>query len=196
MLNRKFADLRHSPRLDPRVLSYDASALPQAVVEIGPRAQRKTKGGVVLAEPGFTWAIFLLPDKWYAVESVYDRSGRLVAHHVDICRPLEETDGMLSFLDLKLDLLIRADGDASWLDQDDYQAEMDAGTISPAWQRSVAETAAQLDRERARGAFPPDVIRPRGQVLKYDIGREPRQFDRGGSRAKCVNVRPDPRGVR
>lgn len=159
MLNRKFADLRHAPDLDPRVLTYDASALPQAVVAIGPRAQRKTKGGVVLAEPGFTWALFLFPGRWYAVESVYDRSGSLVAHHVDICRPIEEMDGMLSFLDLKLDLLICADGKACWLDQDEYQAEVDSGAISPAWQKSVSETVAALDGEHARGAFPPDAIR-------------------------------------
>jgi len=159
MLNRKFADLRHSPRLDPRVLRYDAAALPQAVVAIGPRAQRRTKGGVVLAEPGFTWAIFLFPTQWYAVESVYDQRGDLVAHHIDICRPLDETDGMLSFLDLKLDLLIRADGEASWLDQDEDQAEVDAGTISAAWQKKVGETAAALDSERARGTFPPGAIR-------------------------------------
>ena len=159
MLNRKFADLRHAPDLDPRVLTYDASALPQAVVAIGPRAQPKTKGGVVLAEPGFTWALFLFPGRWYAVESVYDGKGGLVAHHVDICRPPEERDGMLSFLDLKLDLLIRAGGEASWLDQDEYQAEVGSGAISPAWQKSVSETAAALDGERARGAFPPDAIR-------------------------------------
>jgi len=159
VLNRKFADLRHAPDLDPRVISYDASALPQAVVAIGSRAIRKTKGGVVLAEPGFTWALFLFPWRWYAVESVYDGQGSLVAHHVDICRPPEERDGMLSFLDLKLDLLIRAGGEASWLDQDEYQAEVDSGAISPAWQKSVSETAAALDGERARGAFPPDAIR-------------------------------------
>jgi predicted RNA-binding protein associated with RNAse of E/G family len=159
VLNRKFADLRHAKDLDPRVLSYDAAALPQAVVAIGPRAQRKTKGGVVLAEPGFTWAMFLFPGRWYAVESVFDRSGILVAHHVDICRPLEETDNMLSFLDLKLDLLIGADGKASWLDQEDYEGEVAAGTIPPAWQKSVTETVADLGAERATGAFPPDVIR-------------------------------------
>jgi len=159
VLNRKFADLRHSPKLDPRVLSYDAAALPQAVVAIGPRAQRKRKGGVVLAEPGFTWAMFLFPARWYAVESVYDQSGRFVAHHVDICRPLEETDGMLSFLDLKLDLLICADGKASWLDQEDYEGEVAAGTIPTAWQKSVAETVAELDRELALGTFPSDQIR-------------------------------------
>jgi len=162
VLNRKFADLRHAKDLDPRVMSYDATALPQAVVTIGPGARRKLKGGVVLAEPGYRWAIFLFPGRWYAVESVYDRSGSLVAHHVDICRPLEEVDGMLSFLDLKLDLLIRADGEASWLDQDEYQAEVDTGTISPAWQKSVADTVAVLDDDRARGAFPPGAIRSFG----------------------------------
>ena len=158
MLNRKFADLRNYPKLDPRVISYDAAALPQAVVAIGPRAQRKTKGGVVLAEPGFIWAMFLFPGRLYAVESIFGRSGAFVAYHVDICRPSEEVDGMLSFLDLKLDLLIRADGEAAWLDQDEYQAEIDAGTISPAWQKEVTEIAAELDRQRAAGAFPPDEI--------------------------------------
>jgi predicted RNA-binding protein associated with RNAse of E/G family len=158
VLNRKFADLRHAPDLDAHLLSYDASALPQAVVAIGPRALRKTKGGIVLAEPGFTWAMFLFPGRWYAVESVYDGKGSLVAHHVDICRPLEETDGMLSFLDLKLDFLIRAGGKASWLDQEDYEGEVAAGTIPPAWHKSVSDTVAALDRERAAGAFPPDSI--------------------------------------
>lgn len=159
MLNRKFADLRNYPELDPHVIRYDASALPQAVVAIGPRAKRKTKGGVVLAEPGYTWAIFLFPGRSYAVESIFDRNGAFVAHHVDLCRPLEETDGILSFLDLKLDLLIRADGGAAWLDQDEYEAEIAVGTISATWQKEVAETAAELDRQRAAGAFPPDVIR-------------------------------------
>ena len=158
VLNRKFADLRNYPELDPHVISYDAVALPQAVVAIGPGAKRKTKGGVVLAEPGYTWAIFLFPGRLYAVESIFDQTGAFVAHHVDICRPAEEIDGMLSFLDLKLDLLIRADGQAAWLDQDEYQAEIDAGTISAGWQKVVSETATTLDSERTRGVFPPGVI--------------------------------------
>ena len=54
MLNRKFADLRHAPELDPRLYRYDPAALPQAVVAIGPKARVKTKGGAVLAEQGFT----------------------------------------------------------------------------------------------------------------------------------------------
>ncbi len=70
MLNRKFADLRHSPRLDPRVLSYD-------------------------------------------------------------------------------------DGKASWLDQEDYEGEVAAGTIPPVWQKSVSDTVTALDCKRAAGAFSP-----------------------------------------
>ncbi len=169
MLNRKFADLRHSPDLDPHVLSYDAAALPQAVIAIGPRAQRKTKGGIVLAEPGFTWALFLFPVRWYAVTSAYDQTAGLVAHHVDICLPQEESEGVLSFVDLKLDLLIRANGEAFWVDPEEYQQEVASGSISPAWQKSVSETVGALDREYALGTFPPDVIRrfrPRGPHLR------------------------------
>ena len=158
MLNRKFADLRHAPELEPRVVRYDPSALPQAVVALGPGARRKTKGGVVIAEPGFTWATFFFPGRWYSITSAYDGAGALVAHHVDLCVPPEERDGMLSFLDLKLDLLLRADGDRAWLDQDEYDAEISAGTIGPAWQASVADAVAELDRECLAGRFPPPAV--------------------------------------
>lgn len=158
MLNRKFADLRHAPDLDPRLLRYEVAALPQAVVAIGPAGCPKTKGGVVLAGPGFTWSLFFFPGRWYAITTVHDGLGSLVGHHVDLCAPPEECDGMLSFVDLKLDLLIRADGGAVWLDQDDYRREVEAGTIPSAWQRAVTETVAAIDRERHAGAFPPPAV--------------------------------------
>ena len=158
VLNRKFADLRHAPQLDPRLIRYDSTALPQAVVAIGPGARVKRKGGAVLAEPGFTWATFFYPGRWYAISSVYDARGRLAAHHVDLCAPPEEYHGMLSFLDLKLDLVILPGGEATWLDQDDYAREVEAGTIAPPWQRAVAETVAALDHERSAGAFPPPEV--------------------------------------
>jgi predicted RNA-binding protein associated with RNAse of E/G family len=168
MLNRKFADLRHAPELDPHVLAYDSAALPQSVVVVGPAAQRKTKGGAVLAEPGFTWALFFFPDQWYTITSVYDGRARWVAHHVDLCVPPEEWEGVLSFLDLKLDLLIRPDVARAWLDQDDYDRELLAGTISSAWQQAVAETRAALDRDFRAGTFPPPAVaryRPPGATM-------------------------------
>ncbi len=158
MLNRKFADLRHAPDLDPRVLGYDPARLPQSVVAVGPAARRKTKGGVVLAEPGFTWALFFFPGRWYSIQSVYDARAMLVAHHVDLCVPSEERDGVLCYLDLKLDLLVLPDGAWSWLDQDDYDREVAAGSISSVWQEAVAETAAALERDCRARVFPPPAV--------------------------------------
>lgn len=158
MLNRKFADLRQAPELDPQLLRYELTALPQSVVAIGPAARPKTKGDVVLAAPGFTWSVFFFPGRWYTITTVHDPRGNLVAHHVDLCVPPEEHDGMLSFVDLKLDLLIRADGRATWLDEDDYAREVEAGTISSAWQGEVAGAMAAIDRERREGAFPPPAV--------------------------------------
>jgi len=158
VLNRKFADLRHAPELDPRLLDYDPTRHPQAVVAIGPAASQKTKGGVVIAAPGFTWALSFFPDRWYSIASVYDAQGVFVAHHVVLCVPPEERDGMLSFLDLKLDLLMHPDGTWSWLDHDDYAREVAAGTISTAWQQVVAETMAALDRDCHARVFPPPAV--------------------------------------
>jgi predicted RNA-binding protein associated with RNAse of E/G family len=158
MLNRKFADLRHAPELDPRLLDYDPTRLPQAVVAMGPAARPKTKGGVTIAAPGFTWALSFFSGRWYSIASVYDARALLVAHHVDLCVPPEEHDGMLSFLDLKLDLFVRPDGAWSWLDQDDYDREVAAGTISRAWQVAVAQTVTALEQDCRAGVFPPLAV--------------------------------------
>lgn len=56
--------------------------------------------------PGFTWALFFFPGRWCTISTIHDGRGALVAHHLDICRPAEDRDGVLSFLDLKLDLLM------------------------------------------------------------------------------------------
>jgi predicted RNA-binding protein associated with RNAse of E/G family len=159
VLNRKYADLRHSPRLDARLVRYEPEALPQAVLSLGPACARKVKGGVVLSEPGFTYALFLAPGRWYVVTSIFDRERQLVAHHVDIACPPEEEDGMLSFLDLKLDLILPVSGEAVWVDRDHYAEEVAAGTIPPEWQRRVEETVRELERARRERTFPPPEVR-------------------------------------
>ena len=140
MINRKYADLRHAPSLDPQLVRYDPGARPQSVVRLGPAAARKVKGGIRLGEPGWTWTSFLYADRWYAIVSVFDATGRKVADHVDVARPAEERDGCWSFLDLKLDLILPVAGEGRWVDHDDYAAELDAGTIPPEWESEVART--------------------------------------------------------
>jgi predicted RNA-binding protein associated with RNAse of E/G family len=159
MLNRKYADFRHAPGLDPGLMRYDPGSLPQAVARLGPACRRTMKGGLVLAEPGYTWALFLFPDCWYALTSIFDRHGRLVAHHVDMATPPEERGGVLSFLDLKLDFLLPAEGEDRWVDREDYEAEVGEGRVPPAWQAAVEGTVASLTRERAAGRFPPPEVR-------------------------------------
>ena len=159
MLKRHYADFRHAPRLDPQVLAYDPAALPQAVYLLGPACRRRVKGGVVIAEPGWTGGFFLYPGRWYAVISIHDAAGALVAYHVDLCTPVEERDGMLSFVDLKLDLVILPDGETRWVDWEDYHAEVRAGTIGAAWQAAVHDTKTALDGACAAGDFPPPEVR-------------------------------------
>jgi predicted RNA-binding protein associated with RNAse of E/G family len=109
----------------------------------------------VLGGPGFTWAVFLFPGRWYALTSVFDRAGDLVAHYVDVATPPEEREGILSFLDLKLDLLVPASGEDRWLDREDYEREVREGRVPLDWQEAVDETVTWLTRERRAGRFPP-----------------------------------------
>src|SRR5882672_111204 len=92
MLNRKFADLRHAPELDPRLVRYDPAGLPQAVVGIGPNASVKTKGGAVLARPGFTWGISFFPARGSPIASVSAAGGQRFPPHAALCVPPEGRD--------------------------------------------------------------------------------------------------------
>ncbi len=159
MLTRKYADLRHAPALDPRLLRYDPARVPQAVLRLGRGCTPRTKGGLPVAAPGYTWALAFFPGRWYAVTAVYDPAARLVGYLVDIATPAEEHEGYLSVLDLKLDLVIPAVGEARWVDREQLEAEVRAGRVPEAWQRAIAHTVAWLDAERRHGAFPPPELR-------------------------------------
>ena len=61
-------------------------------------------------------------DKWYNVFEIYDRDDKqLKGHYCNIGRPAVIEDGVVSYVDLALDLWVSADGKQTVLDEDEFE---------------------------------------------------------------------------
>jgi predicted RNA-binding protein associated with RNAse of E/G family len=62
-------------------------------------------------------------DRWYNVFAIHDRDdGRLKGWYCNISHPAEIGDGVVSYIDLALDLLVYPDGRQLVLDEDEFSA--------------------------------------------------------------------------
>lgn len=60
-------------------------------------------------------------DRWYNIFAVYDRDdGRLKGWYCNIGKPAVIEDGIVSYVDLALDLWVSADGKQTVLDEDEF----------------------------------------------------------------------------
>jgi protein associated with RNAse G/E len=69
-------------------------------------------------------------DRWYNIFEIYDRDdGRLKGWYCNIGQPAVLEDGIVSYVDLALDLWVSADGKQTVLDKDEFdELELDNDT--------------------------------------------------------------------
>jgi protein associated with RNAse G/E len=74
-------------------------------------------------------------NRWYNVFEVHDRDDdRIKGWYCNVCTPAEFEDGIVSYVDLALDLWVSADGTQHVLDEDEFAAlrledELKAGAL-------------------------------------------------------------------
>lgn len=62
-------------------------------------------------------------DSWYNIFAIHDRDdGRVKGWYCNIGKPAEIHDGIVSYVDLALDLWVSADGKQTVLDEDEFEA--------------------------------------------------------------------------
>lgn len=69
-------------------------------------------------------------DRWYNIFEIYDRDdGKLKGWYCNIGKPAVLEDGIVSYVDLALDLWVSADGKQTVLDEDEFEGlELDEAT--------------------------------------------------------------------
>jgi uncharacterized protein len=89
-------------------------------------------------------------DRWYNIFAMHDRtSDQIKGWYCNICYPAEINGGLISYVDLALDLLVYPDGNQLVLDQDEFdQLALPAHIQQQAW-----EALAEL-QEHFTGMFP------------------------------------------
>jgi len=61
-------------------------------------------------------------DRWYNIFEIYDRDdGRIKGWYCNIGKPAALEDGIVSYVDLALDLWVSADGRQTILDEDEFE---------------------------------------------------------------------------
>jgi uncharacterized protein len=89
----------------------------------------------VVFKTGDRFVEYYYTDRWYNIFAVHDRDdGKLKGWYCNIGQPAVSEDGIVSYIDLALDLWVSTSGQQSILDEDEFEAlnleqELRAGAL-------------------------------------------------------------------
>jgi predicted RNA-binding protein associated with RNAse of E/G family len=77
----------------------------------------------VVFKTGDRFVEYYYNDRWYNIFAIHDRDdGQIKGWYCNIGKPAEIEDGIVSYIDLALDLWVSADGKQTVLDEDEFKA--------------------------------------------------------------------------
>lgn len=113
--------------------------------------------GYVVFENGDCFVEWYYFDRWYNVFQIWGADGRLKGWYCNVCSPVHEEDGVLTFRDFALDLFAYPDGRFLLLDEEEFaQIERELGETSEVRAaRAGRDALLQLAAERALPSLAP-----------------------------------------
>jgi uncharacterized protein len=76
----------------------------------------------VVFKPGDRFVEYYYTDRWYNIFAIHDREdGQIKGWYCNIGRPAVIEDGIVSYMDLALDLWVSTDGKQTVLDEDEFE---------------------------------------------------------------------------
>ena len=77
----------------------------------------------VIFKKGDRFVEYYFTDRWYNIFTIHDREdGNVKGWYCNIGKPAEIEDGIVSYVDLALDLWVSAEGKQTVLDEDEFEA--------------------------------------------------------------------------
>jgi predicted RNA-binding protein associated with RNAse of E/G family len=144
------------------VRDYRFERVGEALIERliwGALSAPRTLAGVVIADAGYAWFRFWLPQHAQVIDRYYTAQGVLVGTKMDICMPLECDEQGCHTVDLLMDIWIRADGQVTIYDEDVFEDAVRVGTLSDMQIAHAEQHIRDLTGAIARGKFPPPIVR-------------------------------------
>ena len=76
----------------------------------------------VVFKKGDHFVEYYFTDRWYNIFTIHDRDdGKIKGWYCNIGKPAEIADGIVSYVDLALDLWVSANGKQTMLDEDEFE---------------------------------------------------------------------------
>lgn len=110
---------------------------------------------------------WFFPDRWFSLLRFIANDHRTIGYYVNFSQPLKEIrSNYYADIDLELDLWLDLNGRVTELDRDEYEAEIAAQRLEPAWSDHVEEAALQIQDAVASCLqdFGPDIEQHRHPV--------------------------------
>jgi protein associated with RNAse G/E len=101
---------------------------------------------------------FYWTDRWYSVFRFREPSGALRNYYCNVNRPAEFDDGVLSFVDLDIDVLVAPDFSYTVLDEDEFETHAARFGYDESLRARVRDSLAELLRLIETRAFPFDEL--------------------------------------
>ena len=87
---------------------------------------------------------FFWTDRWYSVFRFREPSGELRNFYCNVNTPAQLSEGMISFVDLDVDVLVGPDFSFRILDQEEFEKHSELYAYPPLYRRRVQESVEEL----------------------------------------------------
>ena len=113
----------------------------------------------LITAPGFVWFRFWLPEDEQIVERYFDVDGNAVGAYIPICMSPHQDGNVYSAVKLALALWIAQDGRVTVLNEDEFDAAVNSGAITPVQAEQAELRIRALTTAIAQRRFPPALVR-------------------------------------
>jgi protein associated with RNAse G/E len=100
---------------------------------------------------------FFWTDRWYSVFRFQTPDGRLLRFYCNLNTPARLSDGILSFVDLDVDVLVEPDLTCTVLDEDEFDLHAELYAYPPSYRENVRRALFELLRMVETRQFPFDL---------------------------------------
>lgn len=115
--------------------------------------------GTRVLDSGAPMIWFVFPDAWHDIGRFHLNDGKFTGWYTNLCHPVQFDSDTWIGRDLFLDLWQFADGDAVWLDEDEFEQAVRARLVDRALTRQIANQRTLIDMQVRTGTWPPPVAR-------------------------------------
>lgn len=102
---------------------------------------------------------FVFPDAWHDIGRFHLSDGTFTGWYTNLCKPVQLNGDTWMGQDLFLDLFQFCDGEAEWLDEDEFAEATKSGLIDNALRKQILNQRELIDLQVKLGAWPPPVAK-------------------------------------